>query len=76
MSFDTGVLAFEWARNSFTSALVYSRRTILFFAFLAISISIRFVGAFYHSGSDEQLDDSLVDRSDAESTLIGIIWSL
>jgi hypothetical protein len=35
-----GVLAFEWARNSFTSALVYSRRTIVFFVFLATSISI------------------------------------
>ena len=35
-----GVFAFEWARSSFTSALVYSRRTVFFFAFLAISSSI------------------------------------
>src|ERR1700736_6469204 len=36
----TGVFAFEWARNAFTSALVYSRRAILFFDFLATSNSI------------------------------------
>ena len=31
----TGVRAFECVRSSFTSALVYSRRTTVFFAFLA-----------------------------------------
>jgi hypothetical protein len=35
----TGVFAFECDRNSFTSALVYSRRTI-FFAFLATYCSL------------------------------------
>jgi hypothetical protein len=30
--FTTGVLAFECARNSLTSVLVYSRRTIFFLA--------------------------------------------
>jgi hypothetical protein len=38
VSFDTGVLAFECAFNSLTSAVVYSRRLIFFFvAFLATS---------------------------------------
>jgi hypothetical protein len=37
--FVTGVFAFEWARNSFSSAFVYSRAT-RFFAFLATYCSL------------------------------------
>jgi hypothetical protein len=39
VSFDTGVLAFECVFNSLMSDAVYSLRTIVFFAFLATSIS-------------------------------------
>jgi len=38
-SLTTGVLAFECARSSFTSSFVYSRRTVLLFVFLTISVS-------------------------------------
>jgi hypothetical protein len=48
-----GVLAFECARNSFTSALVYSRRTV-FFAFFATYCSLICEAAYYHKYPEPQ----------------------
>ena len=42
----TGVFAFECARNSFTSALVYSRRTARLHCFLGHSLLLVFWNAF------------------------------
>lgn len=49
------VFVFECARNSFTSALVYSRRTMpFFFAFLATYYSLIVKRPYYHRYPDLQ----------------------
>ena len=63
VSFATGVLAFECAFNSFTSAAVYSLRTF-FFAFLATSISIRFDG----------LSSTTAPTGNFRSIFVNIFW--
>jgi hypothetical protein len=51
-NFATGVLAFECARSSFTSALVYSRRTIFFFL-ADFAIGVPFLRTASYGGDQE-----------------------